>query len=92
MIVKSNINYTSVGPKALFDHNFIPPNLLHRKKEEKSLYSILDDSISDDYSLNILYQGIDGIGKKVIINKVINDLLIQKNGYNQISKVIIDCK
>ncbi len=92
MIVKSNINKNYIGPKALFDSNFIPPNLLHRKKEEKSLYSILDDSISDDFSLNILYQGIDGIGKKVIINKVINDLLIQKNGYNKISKVIIDCR
>jgi len=92
MIVKPNINKNCIGPKALFDPNFIPPNLLYRKKEEKSLYSILNDSISDDFCLNILYQGIDGIGKKAIINKVINDLLIQKNGYNQISKVIIDCR
>lgn len=92
MIVKSNNNINYFGPKALFDPNFIPPSLLYRKKEEQTLYSILSDSISDDFCLNILYQGINGIGKKVIINKVINDLLIQKNESNQVNKVIIDCK
>ena len=92
MIVKSNNNINYFGPKALFDPNFIPPSLLYRKKEEQTLYSILSDSISDDFCLNILYQGINGIGKKVIVNKVINDLFIQKNESNQMNKVSIDCK
>ncbi len=92
MIVKSNNNLNYFGPKALFDPNFIPPNLLYRKKEEQALHSILSDSISDNFSLNMLYQGINGIGKKVIINKVISDLLMPTNESNQVNKVMIDCK
>lgn len=80
------------GPKALFDPSFIPPKLLHRRKEQKSLASILNDSITDEFCLNILYQGINGIGKKAIVNKVINDLSMQNNNYNKIQKVCIDCK
>ncbi len=81
-----------VGPKAIFDPNFIPPQLLFRKKEIISLNSILTDSLSDGFCLNILYQGINGIGKKVIANKVIDDLSRENNGYNDIHKVFIDCK
>ncbi len=81
-----------VGPKAIFDPNFIPPRLLFRKREIKSLNSILTDSLSDGFCLNILYQGINGIGKKAIVNKVIDDLLRRNNGYNDIHKVYIDCR
>ncbi len=81
-----------VGPKAIFDPNFIPPRLLFRRREVKSLSSILTDSLSDGYCLNILYQGINGIGKKVIVNKVIDDLSRKNNGYNDIHKVFMDCK
>jgi len=84
MIVKNNNKINYFGPKALFDPNFIPPSLLYRKKEEQTLHSILSDSISDDFCLNILYQGINGIGKKVIVNKVINDLFNQKTESNQV--------
>jgi len=92
MITKSNINKNYVGPKALFDPNYIPPSLLYRKKEENSLFSILNDSISDGFCLNILYHGMNGIGKKVIINKVINDLLMENHKYLQLNKVCVDCK
>ncbi|UCC18637.1 MAG: hypothetical protein JSV62_11080, partial [Promethearchaeota archaeon] len=92
MIVKSNVNKNFIGPKALFDPNYIPPKLLYRKKEEKSLFSILNDSFYDEFCLNILYHGIDGIGKKVIINKVVNDLLIQNKDLVRIHKIDIDCK
>ena len=92
MIVKSDVNKNYIGPKALFDPTYIPPQLLYRKKEEDSLYSILNDSISDEFCLNILYHGIDGIGKKVIVNKVLNDLLIQNKDLIKINKICIDCK
>ncbi|MFX1385735.1 MAG: hypothetical protein ACFE9M_00840 [Promethearchaeota archaeon] len=92
MILKSNVNKNYVGPKALFDPSFIPPRLLYRKKEENSLFSILKDSISDEFCLNILYHGINGIGKKVIVNKVINDLLIQNKNIININKICVDCK
>jgi len=92
MTFKLDIDNNFVGPKALFDPNYIPPHLLHRKKELNSLISILNDSISDKFSLNILYQGINGIGKKTIANKVINDLSDQNKGINNIHKICIDCK
>ena len=92
MIAKSNLNNNYIGTKALFDPNFIPPRLLYRKKEEDSLFSILNDSISDEFCLNILYQGINGIGKKAIINKVLNDLLNQNKDFIQINNVFVDCK
>ncbi len=92
MIIKSNVNKNYIGPKALFDPNYIPPRLLYRKKEENSLLSILNDSISDEFCLNVLYHGMNGIGKKVIVNKVINDLLMQNKDCFKINKVCVDCK
>ncbi|MFW9941672.1 MAG: hypothetical protein ACFFFT_11580 [Candidatus Thorarchaeota archaeon] len=92
MAIKPDICNNFVGPKALFDPNYIPPQILHRKKEQNSLSSILKDSISDEFCLNILYQGINGIGKKTIVNKVINDLSIQNKGSVNIQKICIDCK
>jgi len=92
MIVKSKMNDNYVGPRAIFDPHYIPPQLLHRKKEEHSLSSILNDSISDEFCLNILYQGIQGIGKKVIINKVIKDLKIQEKNLTSIQTINVDCK
>ncbi|MFX0022542.1 MAG: hypothetical protein ACFE9S_09445 [Candidatus Hermodarchaeota archaeon] len=92
MNIKSNVNKNYIGPKALFDPNYIPPNLLYRKKEENSLFSILNDSISDEFCLNILYHGMNGIGKKVIVNKVVNDLLEKNKDNFKINKITIDCK
>lgn len=92
MTFKLDLNYNFVGPKALFDPNYIPPNLLHRKKEQNSLLSILNDAISDEFSLNILYQGINGIGKKAIANKVLKDLSEQNKADTNICKICVDCK
>ncbi|MHA1669199.1 MAG: hypothetical protein ACTSV5_01340 [Promethearchaeota archaeon] len=87
---KSYENY--IGPRAIFDQNFIPPKILHREKEEHSLFSIMNDAITDDFGINILYQGIEGIGKKVIINKVFNDLLNQEHLSSYTYKIKVDCK
>jgi len=87
MISAQGINNEFVGPRALFDQFYIPPKILHRKTEENSLYSILNDSIQDEFQLNVLFQGIQGIGKKVIVNKVLNDL----SPLNELLKVQIDC-
>ena len=92
MISKSNINNEYIGPRAIFDPDFIPPNLFFRNKEEKSLYSILIDSIKDEFPINILYQGIQGIGKKVIINKVLKDLITNDLETFPFYKISIDCK
>ncbi|MFX0007803.1 MAG: hypothetical protein ACFFAV_13930 [Candidatus Hermodarchaeota archaeon] len=92
MIIKSNVNKNYIGPRALFDPNYIPPNLLYRKKEETSLFSILKDSISDEFCLNIIYHGMNGIGKKVIVNKVVNDLSVKNKENLKINKISVDCK
>lgn len=90
MIANKILRY--VGPRAIFDPMFIPPELLFRKKEETSLFSILHDSIMDRFTINILYQGIQGIGKRVIVKKVIKDLLIQNKNYSNVQKVEVECK
>ena len=92
MIGKSKPINFCIGPKAIFDPNYVPPEILHRKKEEVNLYSILKDSVSDEFSLNVLYQGIQGIGKKVIINKVLQDLLKKEDTFIDFIKIPIDCK
>jgi Cdc6-like AAA superfamily ATPase len=92
MISAAKINSSFVGPRALFDQFYIPPQILYRKNEEKSLFSILKDSFSDNFSLNILYQGIQGIGKKVIINKVIRDLSLLNPELSNIRKGYVDCR
>jgi len=88
MISAPRINSGFVGPRALFDQSYIPPKILHRKTEEKSLYSILKDSLHDEFQLNILFQGIQGIGKKVIVNKVLNDISTLNT---ELIKIQIDC-
>jgi len=92
MIAKSKSYGNYIGPRAIFDQNFIPPKILHRKQEEHSLFSVMNDAITDDFGINIIYQGIEGIGKKVIINKVINDLLNQDKNFSYIYKIKVDCK
>ncbi|MFX0077237.1 MAG: hypothetical protein ACFE96_17470 [Candidatus Hermodarchaeota archaeon] len=92
MIAAPEMNSSFVGPRALFDQSYIPPRILYRKNEEISLYSILKDSFSDNFCLNILYQGIQGIGKKVIINKVIRDLSLLNPELFNVRKAYVDCR
>ena len=90
MISKSKFQDLYIGPRAIFDPNYIPPQLLFRKKELKSLNSLLTDSLYDEFSLNILYQGIQGIGKKSIVNKTLENLSVENK--NSIQTIKIDCK
>ena len=92
MMVKAKSYGNYVGPKAIFDQNFIPPQILHRQKEEHSLFSVMNDAITDDFGINILYQGIEGLGKKVIVNKVLNDLQNQDYLTSDNYKIKVDCK
>ncbi|MHA1335313.1 MAG: hypothetical protein ACTSPW_06125 [Promethearchaeota archaeon] len=83
--------YKYIGPKAIFDPNFIPPKLLFRKEEEQTLFSILKDSMIDNFSINVLYQGIEGIGKKVIIRKVLHDINLKKTDFSDLLSIYVDC-
>ena len=92
MIVKSDSCIEYIGPKALFDINYIPPKLLYRVREERNLNSLLCDSVSDNFCCRILYQGFQGIGKKVIINKVIKELQFQNQPNSTVYDLTVDCK
>lgn len=92
MITAPEINNSFVGPRALFDQSYIPPQILYRENEEVSLFSILKDSFADNFCLNVLYQGIQGIGKKVLVNKVIRDLSLLNPELLNIRKAYVDCR
>ncbi len=92
MMTKANSCENYVGPRAIFDQNFIPPKILHRQKEEYSLLSVMNDALVDNFGINILYQGVEGIGKKVIVNKVLNDLHNKDYSNSQVYKIKVDCK
>ena len=92
MISKSRFNNIYVGPRAIFAPDYVPPQLLYRTKEQQSLHSILRDSLYDEFSLNIIYQGIQGIGKKVIVNKVLEDLQSEPEHQDSFRTIKIDCK
>ncbi|MHA1195900.1 MAG: hypothetical protein ACTSRH_07820 [Promethearchaeota archaeon] len=87
-----SINKNFIGPRAIFDNDFIPPKVLYREKEIKELHSLLEDSLRDHFSMNILYQGIEGIGKKVMINKAITDLSKKEYIFNDIRTIKVDCQ
>ena len=48
-----SINKNFIGPRAIFDNDFIPPKVLYREKEIKELHSLLEDSLRDHFSMNI---------------------------------------
>ncbi|HUX99721.1 MAG TPA: hypothetical protein VMV49_09225 [Candidatus Deferrimicrobium sp.] len=54
-------------PRALYDPNYVPPKLLHRTKELKSLLNIFQSSLNpgDLFDINVYIHGIRGIGKTV---------------------------
>ena len=57
-----------VGPAAIFDPLFIPPELLHRERELKAAKTFIENGISSQYPLHIVVSGIRGIGKTVFAN------------------------
>jgi len=57
-----------VGPAAIFDPLFIPPELLHRERELKAAETFVENGISSQYPLHIVVSGIRGIGKTVFAN------------------------
>ena len=81
-----------VGPRAIFDPLYIPPKILFRENEKTDLFSILRDSFSDGFYLNMLYQGVQGIGKKVIINKTIQELCDARTFDADIASICFDCR
>ncbi len=68
-VSKKQIASTYVGPRALFDPSYIPPTLLSREKELRTLSAVLFDGIQDGCPVSILLTGMEGIGKTSIARK-----------------------
>ncbi len=70
------------GYKALFDPHYVPPLLVGRKKEAAFLKGFLNDSValkldsttSDASGIEVMVNGLKGIGKATLIRKVVGEL------------------
>ncbi|MBN2155709.1 MAG: hypothetical protein JW776_06680 [Candidatus Lokiarchaeota archaeon] len=80
MSSKSHYRLEYMGPRALFDPHFLPPNLIGLQKERNILKSILSDSIHDQFPLILSLYGLNGVGKTSLTRKVIQELGISQNG------------
>ena len=67
-----------VGARALFDPNFIPPVFIERKKKSELLHGVITDAIEDQYSTNINFYGLEGIGKNLLVNNFLQDISIKQ--------------
>src|SRR6056297_2275976 len=66
LIRNNNVKY--VGPKSLFDPNFVPPKILPRKKQARLIHGLIMDALDDGYSSSINLYGLKGSGKNLQIN------------------------
>ena len=67
-----------VGARALFDPNFIPPVFIERKKKTALLQGVITDAIEDQYSTNINFYGLEGIGKNLLVNNFLQDISLRQ--------------
>ncbi len=81
-----------LGPRAIFDPNYIPPRVLFRTKEIDSVHSILNDSLTDEFSVNLLIQGIQGIGKRLIVNYTTFNLMTENTNEIPLLTINLNCK
>jgi len=93
MSTKSVSRKTYVGPRALFDPYYLPPNLIGLKKEQNSMQSILKDAIQDHYPIVLSLYGLRGIGKTTLTRKAIATLEKSKTKINQhINMHYVNCE
>ncbi len=93
MSTKSTSSKTYVGPRALFDPYYLPPNLIGLKKEQDSIQSILKDAIQDQYPIVLSLYGLRGIGKTTLTRKTISTLQKSKTRLNHsIAMHYVNCE
>lgn len=68
-----------LAPEAIFNPYFVPPELLFRDAEKDLLKKMLEDSLEDNYSINIVITGHNGVGKTVLGNYTTRKELNAKN-------------
>ncbi|MHA1682338.1 MAG: hypothetical protein ACTSUE_15485 [Promethearchaeota archaeon] len=90
------------GYRCLFDHDYVPKDVIGRRKEIEFLDGFLIDNISlrqgtsgvgnDRYGSAILLDGLRGVGKATLAKKVIENLSISKETREiKIKPVVINC-
>ena len=57
-----------IGPKSLFDPNFVPSKIIPRKKQARMLHGIVIDALEDEYNVNLNLYGLKGAGKNLQMN------------------------
>lgn len=78
-VQNQNFNDKFVGPRALYDKFYVPDRLVDRKKEEDSLYGLLNDAIIDQFSTQVSLFGLKGVGKTVLVNKSLKKMTEQES-------------
>lgn len=83
-----------IGPRALYDKFYIPDRLVDRKKEEHSLFGLLNDAVVDQFSAQISLFGLKGVGKTVLINKSLKKMTELKsiNYENNVLAIYANCE
>ncbi|WP_457557576.1 hypothetical protein [Candidatus Harpocratesius sp.] len=59
-----------IGPRAIFNSNFIPPKIVPRRKKSELIYGILKDALEDEYATNLTLYGLQGAGKNLLLNLI----------------------
>ncbi len=67
-----------VGARSLFDPNFVPPVFIERKKKSELLQGVITDAIEDQYSTNVNFYGLEGIGKNLLVNNFLQDISLKQ--------------
>jgi len=67
-----------VGARSLFDPNFIPSVFIERKKKSELLNGLITDAIEDQYSTNINFYGLEGIGKNLLVNNFLQNISLKQ--------------
>jgi len=57
-----------VGPRAIFDPNFVPPVFFPQKSQSILLQGIIQDALEDEYPTNVNLYGLKGTGKNLLVN------------------------
>ena len=92
-----SVNY--IGSQAIYDPNFIPPAGKIRIAKARLLKNIIQDAIEDEFSTNINFYGLKGMGKNLHINQYLswmennqkNLLCSQKINQPEVCIVRVDC-
>mgnify|MGYP005851098549 CR=1 FL=1 len=67
-----------VGPKALFDKSFVPQKVYGQKKITEDLAGYLHDFSEDNLSCVTTIAGTRGMGKKLLVRRTLNRLVMEK--------------